>query len=208
MARLPDWTQIRYVGGSLPARLTILFPLVANILIFNSAIVSQFSGEGVLFRGIPDLREQFDLYIWYTFTGLLIFSFGEICFTLFCPSIVRRYVDVDNFVLSLGPNTVSKALLLRWAREAEASAYISNEEKSQEGIDSAISIIEGRPLSLPGMNEQLINVARLYYRSRSLLFPIARAVCSVSFVIGLILMFITTIKTVIKAAKIAFPYFY
>jgi hypothetical protein len=206
-AEIPDWSQLRYVGSSLPARLTILFPIFANFIIFNKYIVEQFSGDAVLFRSVSGIAEKFDFYLYYTFSGILVFSLGELIFIMFCPGIVKKFLDADNFVRSLGPGNVSKSMLFSWALEAEGSPHISSQEKSLDGIESAISMIEGKPLQLPDMNEQLINVSRIYYKSASLKYPPLRFMCGGLFSIGLVLIFIPTFTTILEASKIVFPQF-
>jgi hypothetical protein len=202
MGKIPEWNLIRYIGASIPARLTVIFPLIANIAIFNDSIVAQFSGESVIFRGVPGLLHQFQLYIWFTFAGLLFFSIGQIVFTVSCPHLIKTHDCAESFLESLNSNVVSKALLLKWARYAENSAHINNDEKSEDGIASAIALLEGEAFRLPDMSEQLVNITRLYYKSVSLDFPILRFICSLFFTVGVVLVFYPSVKTVVNASVV------
>lgn len=198
------WSQISCLGSSLPARLSLLFPLVANLAIFNKYVVEQFSGHEVLFKTVPELHGQFEFYIYYTFCGLSVFALGQSLFTIFCPPLIKKHLDADEFLISLTNANVSKAVLMEWAHYAEDSNNISVSEKSFEGIASAITTIEGSRFNISEMSEQVVNIGRMYYKAKNTDYPIIRIVASMLFTIGLTLMLFPSFNTIIKASKTLF----
>lgn len=199
-----NWSELRVVGGSLPARVSILFPIVANLAIFNDNFAAQFSGEEVIFKSIPALNGALEIYLFYTFLGLCFFAAAEIAYLFYCPALIKRHPDTESFLLSLSDSVLSRSILLRWANYADQSPHVSDEEKSFEGVASAILAIEGSEFDFNKMGEKIVNVASFYYKCMSLDWPIARVFCTFFFFIGLALIYLPSFKTILKAGSVLF----
>lgn len=196
---VPNWSALRSVGESLPAKLTVLFPIVSNLIIFNDFVADSYAGNQTLFKFIPNLSDKFDFYLLCTFVGLVIFACGQIFYVIFCPALIKKYCDVDDFLISR-KDSISKGLLLLWAKEAENSTCLTDSEKSEEGISSAISVLQNEKFTLPEMNDQVVNISRLYYSSKERLHIYSRIFVIICFSAGLLLMFMPSLLTTISAA--------
>lgn len=197
---IPNWSDLRSIGESLPAKLTVLFPIVSNLIIFNDFIASSYQNNQTLFKFIPNLSAKFDFYLFCTFVGLIIFSLGQVFYIVFCPTLIKKYPDTDDFLISR-KESISKSLLLMWAREVEGSSNLTDVEKSEEGIFSAISVLQNEKFSLAEMNDQIVNISRLYYLSKERVNLYMRFFVMACFSLGLIVMFTPSILTVVSASK-------
>jgi hypothetical protein len=84
------WSNLRPVGNSWPARLTVLIPLVGYFIIFNAKL----AGYGELIREVAG-AEPTDLSVsprlFQIYFGLCFVAVGATIYALACPQIVKRY---------------------------------------------------------------------------------------------------------------------
>jgi len=142
--------------------------------------------------------------LFYTFLGLCFFAAGEMAYLFYCPALIKRHPDTESFLLSLSESVLSRAILLRWANYADQSLHVSDEEKSSEGVASALVAIEGSEFDFKKMSEKIVNIASFYYKCQSLDWPVVRAFCTFFFFVGLALIYLPSFKTILKAGSVLF----
>jgi hypothetical protein len=117
------WTDLRSIGNSTAARLTILIPLVGYLIIFNESLLQYVELSRNLFG--HEERSTSGAYVsprlLCIYFGLCLIAAGSVLFGWFCPQEVKKYgssaelVGGDGKDMSFG-ELVSIANLLRGTR--------------------------------------------------------------------------------------------
>jgi hypothetical protein len=99
------WSRLRSVGNSLPARLTILIPLVGYLIIFNQVtakyltLIQELAG-----RTSPDHPISVSPRLLLVYFGLCALALGSAIYSYFCPNQVRHYGSSAAYVRGDGPS--------------------------------------------------------------------------------------------------------
>ncbi len=88
----PTWYNLRGLGRSPIARMTILIPVIGILILFSSA-VNEFISLSAEFLNIKSEKaqqtsRQSALLLYF---GLLIFSVNTLAYNVFCPSVVKEF---------------------------------------------------------------------------------------------------------------------
>src|SRR6266852_9232668 len=87
------WSRLRSVGNSLPARLTILIPLVGYLIIFNQetakylTLIQELAGQ----KTSADHPISVSPSVLLVYFGLCALALGSAIYSYLCPDQVRHY---------------------------------------------------------------------------------------------------------------------
>lgn len=92
-----DWSHLRTIGNSFPARLSLAAPFVGYIIIFNDVFIGAIRNS----TGAAGLTPSaFPLTPYFYFYGLISFSIGSLIYSLFCPPVIKLYANHDVYIRS------------------------------------------------------------------------------------------------------------
>jgi len=148
------WTSIRSLGNSWPARLSILVPFFGNILIFNKLFL-DFAGVGTscsLPLGPTCLISQTTIYNYYL--GLCLIGVASGMYQIFCPPIIKKYIDEDFFVIEHS-SLATRPQLTRYLE------FITNNKTDRRYKFILSTLVNG---SIDTLNKEVIrDILREYY---------------------------------------------
>lgn len=88
------WHNVRAIGNSVPAKTTILVPLVGYLIILNTHIVEAM-------QLYPELcsTEKCDVLsgLYYLYFGCVLISAGQLIYEIRCPGVVKRHSSAEKF---------------------------------------------------------------------------------------------------------------
>jgi hypothetical protein len=194
---IPRWSQLRAVGNSGPAKLTILIPLVGYYIIFNAQLVhyldlvSEIGGPTMHSHSVPPRL----LLIYFS---LCFFAVGAAIYSVLCPDEVKRYGSSAAYVGEDGPSL--KAFASQpIAQELRNSPYANEYEEILQynnlRISQDFSIQEAR---VEIQNGRL----HLYFRYKDKSYPSMRLIAFLCYIIGIIGLSIPSLGVFVRVVRI------
>ncbi len=96
------WSSLAGIGSSVPARLTIIAPLIGYLIIYNQAVADLFFFGG---SGVPREETLLEMFrsskLTFLYFGLLWFGLGSALFSLLAPSSVVKHRSGEEYVLAM-----------------------------------------------------------------------------------------------------------
>ena len=90
------WTNLRSVGNSAPAKLTVIIPLVGYLIIFNEKLASYLELSHELF-GVERLP-QLPVRLLLKYLGLCLIAGGSIIFSIYCLLEIKKYRSTTEYI--------------------------------------------------------------------------------------------------------------
>lgn len=192
--RAPTWSELGTVGNSVPAKASMLVPLVGYIILIQSPILSAFQGMADVIA--PQLAEKprTDISIsnmYFVYFGLFFVGIASVIFTLFAHSNIKRYRDSDEFCIQTrGMLTIHEF--------KQMYEFITNNKHAKNLIDQGIeksyrSIGINGEISLKSDKE--IDIKKAYYYALDIGNPFARVLTLLIYTLGFSLLAVPSLKT-------------
>lgn len=111
----PKWYDLRGLGRSPIARLTVLIPVFGTLILFSDA-VSDFISLSATFLGIEQdqaiaISRQNTFFLYF---GLIIFSVGTLIFNARCPAVIKEFAtEYDHYDAELRIVTKDRSVRLQ-----------------------------------------------------------------------------------------------
>lgn len=191
--RAARWTRLRPVGNSLPAKLTILIPLIGYLIIFNAKVAKYLHLVRELSGYPADNQLPVSPRLLLVYFGLCALALGQTMFSLGCPAKVKHYGDPAAFAGGDGPSTKDFAFE-RIETELKNSAYRME-----------LKTIHDRygPAQTNEQKSQVNNsVLHLYFEYLDNLHPLMRWIAFLSYAIGFICLMIPSLGVFFRVVDI------
>lgn len=96
-----SWGMVRALGNSWPSKISIAIPLTGNLLLLDRSINpwTQVGSIGCEFN-IGPLCLFSTSSIYNSFLALCLIGVASAIYQLFCPSVIKKYTDEQNFMES------------------------------------------------------------------------------------------------------------
>jgi hypothetical protein len=92
----PRWRQLRSIGNSTAAKLTILIPLVGYLVLLNDKMISYLELSERIFgqaAAVGTLNKLLAVYI-----GLVCVAIASATFALCCPLEIKKYASSEEYI--------------------------------------------------------------------------------------------------------------
>jgi hypothetical protein len=170
------WSMLRGVGNSYAAKVTILIPLFAYLIVFNDKIVgylhlvAELGGNATAADVSPRL-----LLVYF---GLVAIAVGTILYGWLCPAGVKFYGS-SNFYVSNVQGAVKDFKIEEYEKELKSSRFAGRYKRMRDRYESDFKAISDHQKS------QIDNgVLHLYYDLQNLKYPLARILIGFLYLIG------------------------
>jgi len=185
---VPTWSSLRAIGNSPAAKASILIPFIGYLILFNKRLV-----EALAFRCIDSPCQEQILFpnLYYLYFGLTIFGLGSFLYQVQCDPRIKRFANVEDYVLSVRDITTNLEL-----------------EHHQQVIDSltgdaaATRDFLGAQLADPDLAPSIkLDILTRHYRALDSSKIVGRLLVSVAYLFGLGLLAIPSITTFIQVSR-------
>lgn len=213
----PSWFQLRGIGNSAPAKLSILVPIIGYFIIFNDSLVHHLN----LSRFYIGENEPANSYrLFFIYFGLCFIGFSSLIFQIFCPEpfkfhshlvdyvereiniisefrihqIVKRiqkfYDEIINndHPMTLYEKETTEAAIRTW------ESFTNNSTPSQNDFDMR----ESEKIHDRLHHDIKVEALKAYWLVMNGYKKSARRIVSIGYLIGLFLLSIPTIDTFVK----------
>ena len=125
----PAWSSLRTLGQSRLLSLTVLFPFVGWLILFNQQVVSILTLIPELFGSSTQETTALGgtlVRLYFTYFGLSFLGIGSFIFIVLCPQEIKKDSSVNVFIGSESPVTTaarSKLLISYVAEDYMRSAH-------------------------------------------------------------------------------------
>jgi len=191
MQLVPTWKTLKSLSSSPLAKLTIIAPVIGWLLLYNNTLVSliaKITGE------VP-ANDLWKLYIFYV--GLTLISISAILFVIFCPRIISRFIDTNDYI------NVERAIFTP-EMENELSRKLKLKKMEWNAPSDTFKQKSGN-FAFSRMQEanetNLLNQMRLIYDTENSRNFLVRLLSIVFFVLGSILAAIPALSTLVWCVK-------
>jgi hypothetical protein len=194
----PQWTKLRPIGNSWPARLTVLIPIVGYLIIFNTFLahyadlITEFASKSAA----TTLSVHPRLFLIYF--GLCFVAVGSAIYSLFCPPIIKQYSSPSDFAGGEGEYTGEYARYLM-VEEIDRSPFKNDFVDFHHRMKNRVSqdfSIESGALEIKNMTLQI------YFRVLNGRYWFLRSVTTFFYVLGFVILLIPTGQIFLKVAFI------
>ncbi len=93
-----NWQTIRIIGGSVPAKASVIMPFLGYIIIFNRHVIEFVSGSFVQLYNIDANKDKFLNNLYMLYFGLFAFGVASLLYQVFCHHSVKKYSDFQEFI--------------------------------------------------------------------------------------------------------------
>lgn len=175
--RIPNWSSLKGIGNSYPAKVAILMPFIGYIIVFQNDVVRAISSY--TFGGVNSEQTSIGINIYIFYFGILVFGLGSFAYAVFCHHVIKKYDDADAFCRIVTPTTSSEDVinLCNHIMKHEASP------DSKKAFTIAASIEDGVQKAIP--IGYTIFILKSYYNILDERYWFARLVVAICFVSGL-----------------------
>jgi hypothetical protein len=192
---IPRWSQLRAIGNSGPAKLTILIPLVGYYIIFNAQLaryldlISEIAGSTTHPTSVPPRL----LLIYF---GLCAFAVGAVLYSLFCPVEVKQYGSSAAYVGGDGPHI--KSYILDSIEEKLDKSGYKYEYKREKERHMFSEEIRGHEAKVDITN----GVLHLYFEFRDNSYLLIRFITFAFYVIGFLSLIIPSLGVFVRVVRL------
>src|SRR5262245_6024038 len=95
ISRASEWSTLRKVGNTSPAKLAILVPFVGWLVLFNEKLQPYIELSHAVFGAPTPGQAPVRLIVLYL--SLCLISVASIIYSLLCPSEVKRYETAEHY---------------------------------------------------------------------------------------------------------------
>src|SRR6266478_1435957 len=195
LVRIPPWSDLRAIGNSGPAKLTILIPLIGYLVIFNAQLahylelVAEVGGLNAhMFSVSPRL-----LLIYF---GLCSFAVGSALYSFRCSNEVKKYGTSSAYVGGDGASIKDYALE-PFEKFLAKSSYGDEYHKLRNRFESLDTV------PFEESKQQIHNgILHLNFWSANYSYPIARLIVAMSYVMGFVCLAIPSIGVFFRVVRI------
>lgn len=173
------WVTLRSLGNSRAVQLSVLFPAVGYLILFNDQI-ARFLNMEALDQHLSQVTVVTALWrskLYFLYCGLMAMGMGSAIYQIACPYIVKKHGDWADYVRVDG-DSISDA-----GAEQLATALGANYHASW-------------PLEV--RENATVDLMRNWYGYQSSIRPIARYAVTILFLVGLGLLAVPSVLTAIK----------
>jgi hypothetical protein len=174
------WSRFNGVSNSTAARMTVLIPLFAYLILFNDK-VSQYLHLVRELGGNPDGAATVPPKLMLIYFGLCAIALGVTIYGWFCPAGVKFYGSPNAYVAGI-QESVKDFAFEELEDELRKSDYKRDYIRIRERYEKT------NPPNLPLTDEQKAQVnngiLHLYYKYLNSKYPFARAVLAALYLIG------------------------
>lgn len=172
--KCPTWYDLRGLGRSPVARLTVLIPIFGTLILFSDAI-SDFISISASFLGIEQeqaiaisRRNTFFLYF-----GLIIFSVSTLLFNARCPPVIKEFLtEYDHYDAELRIITKDRANRHQADLNERFKAGLtfdfemsSDDEKAARALDFVVNnSAESREFWLKAKSQPVADLIQAHYQ--------------------------------------------
>ncbi|WP_157095565.1 hypothetical protein [Bradyrhizobium sp. AT1] len=188
MISVPTWSSLRAIGNSPAAKASILIPFLGYLILFNKRLV-----EALAFRCIDYPCQEQILFpnLYFLYFGLTIFGLGSFLYQVQCDPRIKRFANVEDYVLSVRDITTNLEL-----------------EHHQHKIDSlmgeslATNDFLGAQLTDPDLAPSIkLDILTRHYRALDSSKKVGRLLVAAAYFSGLGLLAIPSIATLIQITR-------
>jgi hypothetical protein len=187
--------QLRSVGNSRAAKLTILIPLIGYLVLLNDAVVKKLKLSEEIFGDAADATLTKLLFI---YCGLVFVAIASIIFARWCPREVKRYASSEECLAGEEPFLSGRTIALVETRlrlgddiAREDDAGYREYYRSRPSVDDLGELRKrARDLTRIQMN--------LFFEMLDRSAPVARWAAAICYMIGLGLLLIPSVTVFVK----------
>jgi hypothetical protein len=192
---VPRWSQLRAIGNSGPAKLTILIPLVGYFVIFNAQLVHYLDLIAEL-SGFTSHPLSVSPRLFWIYFGLCAIAVGAALYSMLCPGQVKYYGSAAAYIGGDGPH------IKDWAFEAietelRNSLYKDEYKKLRDRFDPPGGVV-GQSAKDQANN----GILHIYFRYLDSSYPVMRFIASMFYVVGFVCLMIPSIGVFVRVASI------
>lgn len=197
---IPEWSSLRGLGNSGPAKLTILIPVIGYFIIFNENIINNVELTPALapagqLSPLSIIERLYALRIYFIYLGLSFVGVASILYQTRCPKIIKKYDDDEDFVANTKSNTTSRDAL-KYLKEIKAS--IDTVEGFNVELASSVLFPPG---GVPHESEMLKDTIKTFYFILDRINTFSRAGAWVFYTIGFTLLSVPSVVVFIKVCQ-------
>jgi hypothetical protein len=196
---IPSWTALRLVGNSMPAKLSILMPLVGYLIFFNEYVSRIIHFTNIDGGAVPPSLISLAGKLYFLYFGLFLAGVASAIFQLRCHGIVKRYSDEDDFVLR-AESTITRRDLKEFLDVIERSSALGDRRPSLNLARQQFESLAGITASSQERSLQ-IDVMKMYYFVLANGQPYSRAATISLYSIAFFFLSIPSVDTFIRVAR-------
>jgi hypothetical protein len=185
---LPTWSTVRGIGNSLPAKASVILPFVGYLILFNKHVVEAIALHCI---ELPCREQVLFPKLYYLYFGLTFFGVASFLYQLRCDSRIKRFANVEDYILSVKEITSDNELY---------KYQLATEELVGESAATSDFLIG--QLADPQQAPQLkLNILTSHYRALDGSKPISRFFVLLAYGFGFLFMAIPAMATFIQVTK-------
>jgi cytochrome b561 len=173
--RALTWTQLRTIGHLPLMKATIFVPLIGYLIIFNETIA-----EYLHLVWEKDATPPVPTNLLLVYFGLVCLSVGSVLYALFCDRRIDQYGSAEAYIGGDGPN-ISAVTLGFFENEVTGAGY-DLQAWQEDGI-SPVGKVDSKK-----------DILWCMYDKWDAAFPIARAVTTVFYIVGFVILLIPSLR--------------
>ncbi|MGB9369131.1 MAG: hypothetical protein WCE79_24275 [Xanthobacteraceae bacterium] len=182
------WVTLRSLGNSRAAQLSVLFPAIGYLILFNDQIARFLSMEALdgHLNQVSVVTALWRNKLYFVYFGLMAMGIGSAIYQVACPYIVKKHGDWADYVRVDGDSiSDAGAKQLATALEATYQSFWPLEERENATVD----------------------LMRNWYGYQSSTQPIARYSVTILFLLGLGLLAVPSVLTAVKVLGVVLTRF-
>ena len=195
------WTGLRTVGNSLPAKLTILIPLIGYLIIFNADVAKSLNLIRELSGFQTDHQFPVSPRLLLIYFGLCSLAVGQTLFSWGCPAKVKHYGDPAAFAGGDGPSIKDFAFEPIEA-ELRTSAYQKRYKMIRDRYERG-----GAAITEAQKREVNNGVLHLYFEYLDNSHPKMRLVAFISYAVGFLCLLIPSLGVFFRVLDVLWSVF-
>lgn len=190
-----SWGMVRALGNSWPSKISIAIPLTGNLLLIDRSINpwTQVGSIGCEFD-IGPLCLFSTSSIYNSFLALCLIGVASAIYQLFCPSVIKKYTDEQNFMESQS----------EFATRSQLASYLEIiSQKNKGGRFKLIQLILSCGALSAVDQEAISDVLREYYNLMNTRLVLPLYLCLALYAAGLVLLLVPTGNVIWKVLTAA-----
>jgi hypothetical protein len=176
------------VGNSMPAKASVIVPFVGYLILFNKHLVEMLGFRCI---DLPCREDVLFPKLYYLYYGLTFFGLGSLLYQLRCDSRIKRFANVEEYILSVRDITTN----------AELYKYQETIDDI-EGDSAATSDFLTAQLADSELAPELkLNILAGHYRALDDADPASRFLVLLTFFFGFLFMTVPAAATFVEVTK-------
>jgi hypothetical protein len=200
----PPWSELRSIGNSTPAKMTLFIPLLGLILMFSGSAEKLFTLSGNLLGVEPEKIAQLSrINLHLLYFGLVLVATATALFNIFCPSIVKMFPSDNAFhdsemqlMTESRANRIINSINLKFGLKIDLFENAPSKSRADNVDDSRNR--GNRRYWLEQHSEPVSNLLQDKYRLEDESRPGLRRGTQVVWVLGFIILAVPSLATLAK----------